>query len=58
MAKVKELWALLEGKKAYIGLVAGAVYFMLIQTGVVAADPIIWAAITTWTGFSFRAAIK
>lgn len=48
----------LEGKKTIIGVVAGAVYSVLIQQGVVENNQYVWTAIATWTGISFRLAVR
>ena len=52
------LKARLEGKKTYIGIVAAAVYSVLITAGVVDSDELVWTVILAWTGVSLRAAVK
>lgn len=48
----------LEGKKTYIGIAAGAVYSVLIALGYVESNELVWTAIGTYTGISFRLALK
>jgi hypothetical protein len=48
----------LKGYKTYIGIVAAAVYSILIYAGVLASDEIVWTAIAAWTGISYRAALS
>lgn len=55
---MKKLLDFLSGKKTYIGVIAGAVYQILILTGHADSDPAVWTAIATWTGISFRLAVS
>ena len=56
MELAKKVWTFLEGKKTYIGIALGAIYQILITSGVVESETVIWTAILTWTGVSFRMA--
>lgn len=47
----------LSGYKTYIGIVAFAVYAILITAGVVESNELVWTAIATWTGVAYRMAI-
>ena len=49
--------ASLNGYKTYIGVIAAAVYSILIYASVVESNELIWTAIAAWTGISLRAAI-
>jgi len=53
-----KIWNYLEGKKTIIGILAGALYSILITTKVVPSDNMVWTVIATWTGVSYRLAIK
>lgn len=55
---MKNLLTYLEGKKTIIGVIAGAIYSVLISLGVVESSDIVWTAIGAWTGISYRLAIK
>lgn len=55
---MKKLATKLDGKKTIIGIVAGAAYSVLIATGVVESNEMIWTLIATWTGISFRLALN
>lgn len=55
---MKEIFASLSGNKTFIGVVASAVYLVLIQAGVVESNEAVWGAIVLWTGVSLRLAIK
>ena len=48
----------LNGKKTYIGILAGAIYSILISSGAVENSETVWTLILTWTGVSFRAALN
>lgn len=48
----------LSGRKTYIGVIASAIYLVLIQAGVVPSNEAVWGAIVLWTGVSLRASIK
>ena len=48
----------LDGKKTYIGIVAAAVYSILITAGIVCSDELVWTIIAAWTGVSLRSAIS
>ena len=48
----------LDGRKSYIGFVAVAIYSMLIYSGAVESNELVWGLIVSWTGVSMRAAIK
>lgn len=48
----------LNGKKTYIGILAGAIYSILVSAGVVENSEMVWTLILTWTGVSFRAALN
>lgn len=52
------LLRLLEGKKTYLGIIASAIYSILIYSGVCESNDLVWTAILTYTGVSFRMAIK
>lgn len=53
---MQKLLTYLDGKKTYIGIAVGAVYSVLIATGVVESNELVWTAIAGWTGVSFRLA--
>jgi len=53
---MKKLLEFLDGKKTFIGVGLGAIYSILIWYGVVESNPMIWTAIASWTGVSFRLA--
>jgi hypothetical protein len=55
---MKKIASKLNGKKTIIGILAGAVYSVLIATGVVESNDMIWTLIATWTGVSFRLAMN
>jgi len=54
---MKRIIDFLNGKKTYLGWAAVIVYGLLIQFGKVDNNPMIWGAIATWTGVSYRLAI-
>lgn len=56
--KMSKLKSFLSGKKTFIGIIAGAVYSVLIAQGLVEDNQVVWTAILTWTGISFRLAIS
>lgn len=47
-----------KGKKTIIGILAGAIYSILIAYNIVEDLPVVWTCIFTWTGISFRLALK
>lgn len=47
----------LNGKKTIIGILAGAIYSVLITFGVVPDNPMVWTLIVGWTGISYRLAL-
>lgn len=55
---MKKIVNKLDGKKTFVGIVAGAVYSVLIATGVVESNELVWTLIATWTGISFRLAMN
>lgn len=55
---MQKLLTYLEGRKTIIGIIIGAVYSVLISLGIVESNEIIWALIATWTGVSYRLALK
>lgn len=55
---MKKLANKLNGRKTIIGILAGAVYSVLISLGYVESNEMIWTLIATWTGISFRLAMN
>lgn len=55
---MNKLSSFLSGKKTIIGVIAGAIYSILIALGYVSDNQIVWTAIATWTGISFRLALN
>jgi hypothetical protein len=55
---MKKVSTMLDGKKTIIGILAGAVYSVLIATKTVESNDMVWTLIATWTGISFRLAMK
>ena len=50
--------AWLDGKKTYIGVIAGVVYSVLVYFNAVPNNQMVWTIIAGWTGVSARAAIS
>lgn len=55
---MKKLNDFLNGRKTIIGILLGAIYSVLIATNVVRSDEMVWTAILTFTGISFRLALN
>lgn len=47
-----------EGKKTILGILAGAIYSILIYYGVVPTNEMIWLTLATYTGISFKLGIN